>query len=53
MEERTGSFKAVKKKRGRFNAVDILIMRPAKQATTKMRIKTSIMLKDGFVLFDF
>ena len=26
MEERTGSFKAVKKKRGRFNAVDILII---------------------------
>ena len=26
MEERTGSFKPVKKKRGRFNAVDILII---------------------------
>lgn len=26
MEERTGSFKAVKKKRGRFNAVDALII---------------------------
>ena len=26
MEERTGSFKAVKKKRGRFNAIDALII---------------------------